>query len=85
MRDFKEIDSKDHFQPKRGVWGQNPTGGQTRIFSKIRLEHFFRLTKMYLCAKNHQNLMRRFLDMKCDGRTHARTHERESIGLSGLS
>ena len=29
--------------------------------------------------------MRGFLDMECDERTDERTHERESIGLNGLS
>ena len=53
---------------------------QTKFFSKIRLEHFFSLAKMQLCAKFQKNLMRGSPDIAL--RTKARTQERESIGPS---
>ena len=53
---------------------------KTRFFSKIRLEHFFSLAKMQLCAKFQKNLMRGSPDIV--SRTDARTHKRESIGPS---
>ena len=49
---------------------------KTRIFLKIRLEIFFSFIKIQLCAKNHQNLMRGFLDMEWDERTDGRTNGR---------
>ena len=59
MRGFEDIGSKGHFSAKKGgFWVKNPPGGQTRIFSKIRLEHFYSLVKMQLCAKFQKNLMR---------------------------
>ena len=58
------------FQPKREFLGRNPPwGGKQIFFSKIRLEHFFRLIKMQLCAKNHQNHAR----ISRYGVTHGRT------------
>ena len=86
MRGFEDIGSKGHFSAKKGCFGvKTPLGGKREFFSKIRLEHFFRLIKIKLCAKNHQNLMLGFLDMpsRTNGRTDGRTHERESIGLNG--
>ena len=62
--------------------GVNPPKSRKReFFSKIRLEHFFSIIKIQLCAKNHQNLMRGFLDIasRTHERTNARTHERESF------
>ena len=66
--------------PKLAIFGQNL---ENKDFFKNPLGTFFRLIKMLLGAKNHQNLMRRFLNMECDERTDERTNERESIGLSG--
>ena len=83
MRGFENIGSKGHFSAKKGVfWVKNPLGGKREFFSKIRLEHFFSIIKIQLCAKNHQNLMRGFLDMA--SRTHARTHERDSFSSHRL-
>ena len=48
-----------------------PKSRKREFFSKIRLEHFFSIIKIQLCAKNHQNLMRGFLDIA--PRTDART------------
>ena len=59
---------------------KNPLGGKREFFSKIRLEHFYSLAKMQLCAKFQKNLMRRSPDIAL--RTHTRMHERESIGPS---
>ena len=36
---------------------------KTRIFFKNQLGTFFSFLKIQLCAKNHKNLMRGFLDM----------------------
>ena len=81
MRGFEDIGSKGHFSAKKGGFGvKNPPGGQTRIFFKNRLKTFFSLAKMQLCAKFQKNLMRGSPDIA--SRTHARTHERESIGPS---
>ena len=85
MHGFEDIDSKGHFSPKKGGFGakKNP-GGKREFFSKIRLEHFFSLAKMQLCAKFQKNLMRGSPDIA--SRTHARidvrTHKREFIGPS---
>ena len=74
MCGFEEIVQKPVFWLKMAKNGHFWIKSQKRdFFSKIRLEHFFRLFKMYLCAKNHQNLMRGFLNMECDGRTNERT------------
>ena len=60
------------FWPKMAKNGEKqPKTAKREFFSKIRLEHFFRLIKIWLCAKNHQNLMRGCPDMVW--RTHART------------
>ena len=50
------------------------------FFSKIRLEHFFSLAKMQLCAKFQKNLMRGSPDiaLHTNGRTDARTDARTS-------
>ena len=65
--------------------GENgPKTAKREFFSKIRLEQFFIFIKIQLCAKNHKNLMRGFLDMVWrtkHARMHGRTDERESIGL----
>ena len=79
MRGLENIGSKGHFSAKNGgFWVKTPLGSKREFFSKIRLEHFFRLIKMNLCAKNHQNLMRGSPDMvwRTDGRTHGRTDGR---------
>ena len=57
-----------------------PKTAKQEFFSKIRLEHFFSLVKMQLCAKFQKNLMRGSPDIA--SRTNARTDERESIGPS---
>ena len=80
MRGFKDIGSKDHFSAKKGFWVKPSWGANENFFSKIRLENFFRFIKMQLCAKNHQNLMRGFLDMP--SRTTGRTRQREYLGPS---
>ena len=80
MRGFEDKGSKGHFSAKKGVWRSNPLGGKREFFSKFRLEHFFSLAKMQLCAKFQKNLMRGSPDIA--SRTKARTHERESIGPS---
>ena len=61
-----------------------PKTAKREFFSKIRLEHFFSLVKMQLCAKFKKNLMCGSPDIasRTNGRTNARTHERESIGPS---
>ena len=85
MRGFEDIGSKGHFSAKKVFfWAKNPLGGKREFFSKIRLEHFFRLAKMQLCAKFQKNLIRGSPDitLRTHGRTHARTDERESIGPS---
>ena len=60
-----------------------PKTVKREFFSKIRLEHFFSVVKMQLCAKFQKNLMRGSPDIasRTHGRTHA-PHERESIGPS---
>ena len=85
MRGFEDIGSKGHFSAKKGgFWAKNPPGGKREFFSKIRLEHFFSLAKMQLCAKFLKNLMRRSPDIasRMHARTHARTHERARIHRS---
>ena len=81
MDGFEDIGSKGHFSAKKGGFGvKTPLGGKRDFFSKIRLEHFFSLTKMQLCAKFQKNLMRGSPDIA--SRTDGRTDERESIGPS---
>ena len=60
-----------------------PYNPEIKNFSKIRLEHFFTLIKLQLCAKFQKNLMRGFLDimLHTDTRTDTRTHNPKSIGL----
>ena len=76
MCGFEENVRKPDFLAKNGqkwqklaIFGQNL---ETRIFSKIRLEHFFSLAKMQLCAKLQKNPMRGSPDVVW--RTHRRTH-----------
>ena len=61
-----------------------PKTAKREFFSKIRLEHFYSLAKMQLCAKFQKNLMRGSPDiaLRTNAQTNARTHERESIGPS---
>ena len=76
MRSFEDIGSKGHFSAKKGgFWVKTPLGGKREFFSKIRLEHFFRLAKMQLWAKFQKNLMRGSPDIapRTDARTHGRT------------
>ena len=82
MRGFEDIGSKGHFSAKKGgFWAKTPLEGKREFFSKIRLEHFFSLAKMQLCAKFQKNLMRRSPDIasRMDARTDGRTNERDSI------
>ena len=81
MCKFEENVRKPDFWAKNGqkrqklaIFGQNL---ETRIFSKIRLEHFFSLAKMQLCAKFQKNLMRGSPDIA--SRTNERTDERTSV------
>ena len=75
MHGFEDIGSKGHFSVKNGVFGSKPPlGGKREFFSKIRLEHFYSLAKMQLCAKFQKNLMRGSPDIA--SRTHGRTHAR---------
>ena len=57
-----------------------PKSWKREFFSKTRLEHFFSLAKMQLCAMFQKNLMRESQDIA--SRTDTRTHERQSIGPS---
>ena len=85
MRGFEDIGSKGHFSAKRFFWANPPSGGGKReFFSEIRLEHFFSLAKMQLCAKFQKNLTCGSPDIasRTHARTHGRTNERESIGPS---
>ena len=64
-----------------------PKSRKREFFSKIRLEHFFSFIKIQLCAKNHQNLMRGFLDMpsRTHARTNGRTDKRDSLRSIGVA
>ena len=46
-------------------------------FSKIRLEHFFRLSMFYLTAKFQKKVIKGFREnaLRTDGRTNGRTDE----------
>ena len=61
MCGFEEKAQKPDFLAKNGE--KLPKTAKREFFSKIRLEHFSSFIKMQLCAKNHKNLMRGFLDM----------------------
>ena len=81
MRGFEDIGSKGNFSAKKGGFGAKPPLGSKReFFSKIRLEHFFSLAKIQLCAKFQTNLMRGSPDItsRTHGRTDARTDARTS-------
>ena len=61
---FEEKAQKPDFWPKMAKNGKKgPKTGKREFFSKIRLKHFSCFIKMQLCAKNHKNLTRGFLDM----------------------
>ena len=53
--------------------------------SKIRLEHFWRLSMFYLTLKFQKKLMNGFRETvwRTDERTNGRTNERDSLGLIG--
>ena len=77
------------FSQKGGFWGQKPAwGANENFFQKSAWNIFLDSSRCSFVQKNHQNLMRGFLDMpsRTHGRTHARTDgrtdKRESIGLS---
>ena len=57
-----------------------PKTAKREFFSKIRLEHFFSLAKMQLCANFQKNLMRGSPDIA--SRTHARTDSRTDARTS---
>ena len=72
------------FWPKMARNGEKgPKTAKREFFQKSAWNIFLSFIKIQLCAKNHKNLMRGFLDMvwHTHRRTHGRTHERESIGL----
>ena len=84
MRGFEENVQKPDFKAKNGqkwqklaIFGQNLEN--ENFFQKSAWNIFFSIIKIQLCAKNHQNLMRGFLDIECDARTNERTNARTSV------
>ena len=75
MCGFEKNVQKPDFLLKMAKIGHFGKNLKKRIFSKIRLEHFFSLAKMQLCAKFHKNLMYGSPDIasRADGRTNGCT------------
>ena len=78
MCGFEENVRKPDFSAKNGKnWPFLAKISKTRVFSKIRLEHFFSLAKMQLWAKFQKNLKRGSPDIA------SRTDERTSANPFG--